>query len=154
MWGLSLKQMCTVPMPKRFPEYSRSVSAEDDWVLVLSSGLLAAFAQVSDITELFFFNFIDSLCQWRWEQKRARVSSGPAANWGEVQLHLPQGPRVHPHTLPLPHQLWGVHQTAVEHVQTTTCPGMPALPHQVPQRSHGQEGRHHCSMQRWAVSFT
>lgn len=103
---------------------------------------------------MVLLDFVDSLCQRRREQKRARVSSGAAADWREVQLHLPQGPWVHSDTLPLPRQLWGVHQTAVEHVQTTTCPRMPALPHQMPQRSHGQERGHHRPMQRWGASFT
>lgn len=166
MWGLSLKQMCTVLTPKKSPGYSRSVSASLQpsyyWNSELYCDVLNLFNKeiqfLNDQYMIFVLSthldknphyphclFPDSLCQRRREQEGAR---GSAAHWREVQLHLPQGPRVHPHALPFPHQLWGVHQATVEHVQTTARPGVPALSHQVPQGPHGQEGGDHCSMQR------
>lgn len=58
---------------------------------------------------------------------------------GEIWLHLPQGSWVYPFILPLPCQLWGLYQTPVEYVQTSSGCGMPEMPDQMPQRAHGQE---------------
>lgn len=136
--------MCTVPTPRRFPGYSRSVPA---LLRCLITPLVDGLKICNRPT--------DSLRQRRGEQKGAGVSRGAAVHWREVQLHLPQRPRVHPHHLPLPHQLRGVHQAPVEHVQTTAGSRMPALPHQVPQGPHGQEGGDHRSLQRYAApTFT
>lgn len=141
MWDLLLRQMCIELTPKKFPGYSRSVPA----LLKKHVDCSKSCWRLKKL-DMSSFRSPDSLCQWRWKQKGARVSRGAASHWRKVQLRLPQRPRVHPHPLPLPHQLWGVHKATVEHVQAAACSGVPALPHQVPQGPHGQEGGDHCPL--------
>lgn len=93
-----------------------------------------------------FVVFSDSVCQRGRVQERGWHGDGPSG-WQD-QLSPTQRPRVHPHAISLPYQLWGLRQASVARLQAAAGPGVSPLPRQVPQGPLRQKGGCYCSLQR------
>lgn len=90
--------------------------------------------------------YSDFVCQRGGVQEGGRNGDGPSGR--QDQLSTTQRPRVHPHVISLPFQLWGLLQTSVACLQATSGPWVSPLPRQVPQGPPWQKGGCYCSLQR------